>query len=60
MTDINPKDLDVRVRARNLGSGKLDPKAVEQYLASLPDLSDACEPVSLEQPALAGEYDDED
>jgi hypothetical protein len=60
MTNIQSKDLDVRVRQRNLSSGKLDPKVLEKHLSQLPDLADACEPVSLEQPALAGIVDDED
>lgn len=52
-TKTPERDLDLRVRARNLASGKLDPKTVEQHLASLPDLAAQAELVELEQPALA-------
>lgn len=55
----NAKDLDVRVRERNLASGKLDAKTVERYLAALPDVADRAEVVDLVQPALvASENDD--
>ena len=52
---ISPSDLDVRVRDRILTSGALSEKDVEQFLAGLPDLADASEPVTLAQPALAGD-----
>lgn len=55
----NAKDLDVRVRERNLASGKLDAKTVDRYLAELPDVADRAEIVDLVQPALvASEPDD--
>jgi hypothetical protein len=55
----NAKDLDVRVRERNLASGKLDAKTVDRYLAELPDVGDRAEIVDLVQPALvASEPDD--
>jgi hypothetical protein len=44
---------DLRVRARLLGSGQLDPKLVERYLADLPDVESQCETVPHEQPALS-------
>ena len=48
---------DLRVRQRLLGSGQLDPKTVERYLAELPDLEGYAETIHFEQPALA-ELDD--
>ncbi len=52
---ISPSDLDIRVRDRNLKSGALSEKDLEQFLSALPDLADASEPVTLAQPALAGD-----
>ncbi|MFO0755702.1 MAG: hypothetical protein U0359_04395 [Byssovorax sp.] len=46
--------LDLRVRARHLASGALDPKAVERYLAELPDLEASAESLPFDQPALSG------
>ena len=51
---INPWDLDVRVRERNLRKGILDDKDVEKHLAQLPDLADQAEPLGIPQPALGG------
>jgi hypothetical protein len=45
---------DLRVRARLLGSGDLDPKVVERYLAELPDLEGHAEIIQVDQPALHG------
>ncbi len=45
---------DLRVRERLLGSGQLDPKTIERYLAELPDLEGYAEGIPFEQPALAG------
>lgn len=59
-TKTPERDLDLRVRTRNLANGKLDPKTVEQHLASLPDLSAQIELVELEQPALARRAGGED
>ncbi len=53
-------DLDIRVRDRHVKSGALSEKDVEKFLAGLPDLADAAEPVSLAQPALAAEDDGAD
>jgi hypothetical protein len=50
---------DLRVRERLLGSGQLDPKVVEKYLADLPDLEAHAEKLPFAQPALAGSDDDE-
>lgn len=44
---------DLRVRERLIVSGALDPKAVERYLAELPDLEAHAENLAIEQPALA-------
>jgi hypothetical protein len=60
-TTMTPeKDLDLRVRTRNLANGKLDLKTVEAHLAGLPDLSAQAETVELEQPALLGDLGQED
>lgn len=52
-------DLDLRVRARLIGSGQLDAKAIERHLAELPDLEAQSESLSYEQPALSGNGADE-
>lgn len=54
------KDLDQRVRARHLASGKLDQKAIEGYLAELPDLADEIELIDIQQPAIAGDAEDDE
>ncbi|MEZ4301647.1 MAG: hypothetical protein R3B70_42325 [Polyangiaceae bacterium] len=51
-TKPNEQQLDTRVRDRMLASGALDPKALEQHLAELPDLESKAETVQIEQPAL--------
>ncbi len=43
---------DLRVRPRHIAAGTLDPKAVERYLAELPDLEAHAETIPFEQPAL--------
>lgn len=52
-------DLDLRVRARLIGAGQLDAKAIERHLAELPDLEAHAESLNYEQPALSGNGDDE-
>jgi len=47
-----PWDFDLRVRDRNLANGTIEPKAVEKYLADLPDLESQCETMEMQQPAL--------
>jgi hypothetical protein len=49
-----PADFDVRVRERNLKKGMIDEKAVDAYIAQLPDVADAVEYISVPQPALGG------
>jgi hypothetical protein len=49
---VNVWDLDLRVRERNLHTGQLDGKAVQKYLADLPDLEGHFEIVDEHQPAL--------
>ncbi len=56
---FGPNLLDVRVRERNLHSGILDPKVLERHLAELTDLSDRADSVTIEQPALDPDYEDE-
>lgn len=52
-------ELDLRVRDRMLKKGILEPKALESFLAALPDLSAQVLTVDLAQPALAGSDDDD-
>lgn len=55
VTDKNrqaPWAHDLRVRERLITSGALDPKAVERYLAELPDLEAHAENLAIEQPAI--------
>lgn len=52
------RDLDRRVRDRNLASGKLDAKTVDKHLADLRDVESQCETVLIAQPAI-GSGDDE-
>ena len=59
MNTINtPFTYDVRVRDRLVKRGQLDPKDIEKHLASLPDVTDKCEPLDIPQPAL-GEPNEE-
>ena len=57
---ITDADLDLRVRERNVTRGVLEPKALEKYLAELPDVSAHADTVTIDQPALSGEYDDDE
>jgi hypothetical protein len=57
---IAERDMDKRVRERNLASGRIEAKAVERMLTELPDLEPQCEMVLLEQPAVSGEADDDE
>lgn len=52
------RDLDRRVRERNLASGKLEAKAVEKHLADLQDVESQCETVQIPQPAIGSGDDD--
>lgn len=51
---VNPWDLDVRVRERNIRNGTVQEKDVEKAMTSLPDLEGQCDPVATQQPALSG------
>jgi len=53
-------DLDVRVRDRNLKSGRITKEAVDAHLAALPDLSQFADVLSLGQPGDQDDEDDED
>lgn len=46
--------FDRRVRDRLLASGVLDAATIEAHLASLPDLEEQAEVLTIEQPALGG------
>ncbi len=54
---INSWDWDIRVRDRNLKSGALTDKDVEQQKAQLPDLEAQTDSVTLAQPAIGGRED---
>ncbi len=45
---------DVRVQARHLKKGLLEPKQLEKHLKDLPDLVGQMEIVSMPQPAIDG------
>jgi hypothetical protein len=47
-------DLDVRVRDRNLKTGRLKKDEVQKYYEGLADVSARADTVELRQPALAG------
>ncbi len=54
---INSWDWDIRVRARNIKAGTLDEKDIEKHKASLVDLNEQTDAVTLAQPALGGRED---
>ena len=54
------RNLDVRVRDRNLKSGVLSKKDVKSYLEGLPDVSRNAEAMELRQPGFAYEDDEMD
>jgi hypothetical protein len=53
---LDPKLLDKRTAERHLRTGKLDDKAWEKHLKSLPDLADKAAPVE----ATMSDLDDDD
>ncbi len=55
---INPWDLDIRVRERNLKNGRLQDKDVEKFLSALPDLAESTTPFDTSQPAISRAGDD--
>ena len=60
-TKFGPQEFDVRVRERFLASGALDPKNLEKHLADLKDVGQNSDLVTLRQPALSSdEEEDED
>ena len=59
---IDPKDVDKRTFKRHLQSGRLDEKAYEKHLKSLPDISEkgtAVEAVMFENDDIDGDDDKE-
>lgn len=54
---INPWDLDLRVRERNLANGTLDQKQVDKHLHDLVDLEAQAETLEEKQPALGDGQD---
>lgn len=54
---INSWDWDIRVRNRNIKNGTLTDKDIEKHHASLPDVAEQADGVSLPQPALGGRED---
>lgn len=59
-TKLNPWDLDIRVRERNLKNGTLTDKDVEKMVVTLADLAEQTEPVTVGQPAVEGDDEDDD
>ena len=57
---LNPWDLDIRVRERNLKNGTLTDKDVEKMVVTLPDLAEQTEAVTTGQPAVEGDDEDDD
>ena len=55
--DINAAIVDTRTRERNLAKGLGTKEQVESLLASLPDLEEQSEGVSVAQPAIGGRED---
>jgi hypothetical protein len=55
----SPWITDVRVRERQIKSGRLDPKELEKHLRELPDMADKAENLDIPQPALESEESDE-
>jgi hypothetical protein len=54
---INAWDWDIRVRERMIKAGTLTDKDIEKQVASLPDLAEHADPVSISQPAIGGRED---
>ncbi len=52
---VTTSDWDVRVRERNLRSGRLSEKDVEKHLGALPDMADKADTLAIPQPALVSE-----
>lgn len=57
---LNPWDLDIRVRERNLKNGTLTDKDVEKMVVTLPDLAEQTEALTIGQPAIEGDDEDDD
>ncbi len=55
--EINAAIVDTRTRERNLAKGLGTKEQVESLLASLPDLEEQAEGVSIAQPAIGGRED---
>ena len=56
---LDPWTTDVRVRARNLKKGLLDPKELEKHLKELPDAESKAETMTIAQPAVENDDDDD-
>ena len=54
---LNPWDLDLRVRDRNLANGTIEAKAGDRHRAELPDLEGQYETLDEKQPALGDGQD---
>ncbi len=58
---VNPWELDLRVRERNLASGLITDKDIEKHVTTLVDLAAETEKFATSQPALdEDDIDDED
>jgi hypothetical protein len=54
---LDPKNVDKRIAERHIRAGKLDEKAWDKYLKSLPDAGEKAAPV---ESTMAEDFDDED
>ena len=57
---LDEKLLDKRTAERHLRTGKLDDKAWERHLKSLPDVADKAAPVEATMADIDDDYEDED
>jgi hypothetical protein len=57
---MNARDLDIRVRDRNLKSGLLAEKDLQKHIAGLADSADNADIFSVPQPALDAPEEPED
>jgi hypothetical protein len=55
--EIDPKNVDKRIAGRHIRAGRLDEKAWDKYLKTLPDSADKAAPV---EATMSEDIDDED
>jgi hypothetical protein len=55
--DLDPKNVDKRIADRHIRAGRLDEKAWDKYLKSLPDAGDKAAPV---ESTMSDDFDGDD